>query len=163
MAELLFITPKEMAGTTVMGGNIDRDKFTFCIANAQITTVEPLLGSELYDKIVADVTNGTLVDEYLFMYENYIKPITKNTAVAEYIEISVFTLANNGLFKHSPENSEAVTRSESEYLSGKYRAMAQMYAQRFEKYICKNSIKEYKTYQDEVNANDVKITGGWKL
>jgi hypothetical protein len=36
MAELLLITPQEIAQTTVMGGNVDIDKYTFAIANVQL-------------------------------------------------------------------------------------------------------------------------------
>ena len=39
-----------------------------------------------------------------------------------------------------------------------------MYVQRLKKWFCHNRITEYKTYQDEVNAQrDVKLTGGWFL
>jgi len=41
--------------------------------------------------------------------------------------------------------------------------LAQMYIQRFEKWICKNNIAEYKRYQDEVNAQKIKVTSGWYL
>lgn len=37
-----------------------------------------------------------------------------------------------------------------------------MYIQRFNKWICKNTITEYKTYQDEVNADkNMKVRSGW--
>jgi hypothetical protein len=55
MAELLFITPQEMTASTILSGNIDVDKMTPCIANVQLTVIEPLLGTLLYDKIIADI------------------------------------------------------------------------------------------------------------
>jgi hypothetical protein len=68
------------------------------------------------------------------------------------------------VYKHTGENIEVVDKQEVQYLANKYNAMAQMYVQRFEKWICKNRIAEYKTYQDEVNAmKDIKLTAGWKL
>jgi len=72
MAEFLFITPEEIASTTLLGGNVDPQKYLFCIANVQLTTIEPLLGSELYDKIYADAENNVLAGDYLTLYENYI-------------------------------------------------------------------------------------------
>ena len=54
MAEFLFITPAEMTYSTILSGNTDTDKYLFCIADAQISVIEPLLGSILYDKIKAD-------------------------------------------------------------------------------------------------------------
>jgi len=162
--EILFISPQELSNTTILSGNVDIDKYTFCIANVQVTTIEPLLGSELYDKIISDIEADTLTGLYLELFEKYIKPITKHYSVGQYIEIASYILDNGGLYKHTGENIEVVDKQEAQFLSNKYNAMAQMYVQRFEKWICKNTIPEYKTIQDDVNAmKDVKLTAGWKL
>lgn len=164
MAEFLFITPQEMASTTVLGGNVDIDKYIFCIANVQLTVIEPLLGTELYDKILTDAENDDLSGLYLTLYNNYVKPITKNKATAEYIEIGQYMVDNGGIYKHTGADIEVVSKDEVMFLSNKYNALAQMYILRFNKWICKNVIPEFKTYQDEVNANrDMKVTAGWKL
>jgi len=38
--------------------------------------------------------------------------------------------------------------------------MAQMYVQRFNKWICKHSLPEYKSWQDEVNAQKIDTNSG---
>lgn len=164
MAEFLFITPQEMASTTILGGNVDIDKYLFCIANVQLTTIEPLLGTELYDKILEEAEADTLAGLYLTLYNDYVKPITKNEATAQYIEIASYMLTNGGLFKHTGENIEVVDKQEAQFLAQKYSGLAQMYVKRFEKWICKNPLTEYKTYQDDVNADrNIRLTAGWKL
>jgi hypothetical protein len=164
MAELLFITPEEIAATTIMGGNVDIDKYLFCIANVQLTVIEPLLGTELYDKIVDDIENDTLSGLYLKLFNDFIKPITKNESVGQYIEIASYILDNGGLYKHTADNSVIVEKEEAQFLANKYSALAQMYILRFRKWICKNHFAEYKTCQDEVDAErDIKLTAGWKL
>lgn len=164
MAELLFIQPEEITKTTVLGGNVDIDKYQFCIVNAQITVIEPLLGTELYDKIISDIEGDTLTGDYETLYNEFVKPITKNEALAQYIEMASYTLNNGGLFKHAPTDAEIVDKDEAQYLAGKYHALGQMYIQRFNKWICKNPLDEYKLSQDEVNAQkDIKTTAGWWL
>lgn len=163
MAELLFITPDELAKTTILGGNVDRDKYTFSILNVQVTVIERLLGTELYDKIVSDVENATLTGLYATLYNDYVKPITKYESCAEYIEVASFMLNNGGLFKHTADNSETVSKDDTYNLSQKYHGLAQMYVERFNKWICNNSLPEYKTYQDEVNAGKINNTSGWYL
>ena len=164
MAEILLVTPQEITNTSILGGNVDVDKYAFCIANTQVTVLEPLLGSILYDKIKGDFQNNTLTGNYQIIYNEFVKPILKNKAIAEYIEISSYTLANGGLFKHSPDNAEIVDKEEAQFLSGKYDGLAQMYILRFQKWICKNYIAEYKKSQDEVNARgSLNTTFGWKL
>jgi len=140
MAELLFITPQEMTSSTILSGNTDTDKYLFCILNVQLTIIEPLLGSELYNKIKADKEADTLADLYLELYTDFIKPITKNEALAQYIEIASYIVDNGGVFKHTGENIEVVNKAEVQYLAEKYKALAQMYVQRFNKWICINSI-----------------------
>jgi hypothetical protein len=164
MAELLFIQPEEITSTTVLGGNVDIDKYVFCIANVQLTVIEPLLGSILYDKIIADIEADTLSGKYLELFNNFVKPITKNSAIAEFITIASYMLTNGGLYKHSPENSEVVDQREAQFLAKKYSDFSQMYITRFNKWICKNPLTEYKRSQDEVNAiRDLQVTAGWKL
>lgn len=164
MAELLFITPNEMTSSTILSGNTDTDKYLFCILQAQITTIEPLLGSELYDKIKLDIENHTLSGVYNELYTDFIKPITKNEALAQYIEIASYMVDNGGIYKRAGENVEVVAKDEVQYLAGKYKSLAQMYVGRFNKWICKNPLIEYKTSQDEVNAlKDINLNVGWKL
>lgn len=164
MAELLFITPQEMTSSTILSGNTDIDKYLFCIANTQLTTIEPLLGTLLYDKIVEDITNDDLSGLYLTLYTDFIKPITKNESLAQYIEIASYMVDNGGVYKHTGENLEVVDKQEVQFLAGKYKSLAQMYVTRFYKWICKNPLPEYKCWQDEVNAlKGVNLNVGWHL
>ena len=164
MAEFLFITPQELIQGTIIGGNVDVDKYITSVANVQVTTIEPLLGSELYNKIQTEAETDTLNGLYLTLYEDYVKPITKAESTAEYIEICSYILDNGGLYKHTADNSEIVDKQEAQYLAGKYHNMAQMYVNRFQKWISKNPLIEYKTTQDDVNATkDVSLYAGWKL
>ena len=163
MQELLFITPDELAKTTILGGNVDRDKYTFSILNVQKTVIERLLGTELYDKIINDIENQTLTGLYEELYNNYVKPITKYESCAEYVEVSSFILDNGGLYKHTANNAETATFDETYRISQKYHALSQVYVQRFEKWICRNHLPEYKCHQDEVNASKIKNTSGWYL
>lgn len=164
MAEFLFQTPQEITATTIMGGNVDVDKYIFCVADVQLTVIEPLLGSELYEKIYTDAEADDLTGDYLILYNKFIKPIVKNTAVANYISIASYMVTNGGVFKHTGDNIEVVDKQEVQFLAQKYNAYAQLHIQRFYKWICKNPITEYKTCQDEVNAKkNMKVTAGWKL
>lgn len=162
MADLLFITPEEMTETTIMGGNVDIDKYTYCILDAQIKVIEELLGTELYDKIITDLGGAGLSGDYKVLFDEFVKPITKYEACADYISISPYTLGNAGLYKKTSDASEIVDKSEVEVLSQRYHARAQMYVGRFQKWIGLNSIPEYKTYQDEVNASQTQnLNTGW--
>ena len=68
MAEFLFTTDAEMKSTTLLNGNVDPDKYKFSISLAMDSVVEPLLGTELYDKIAAEAEANTLSGLYLTLY-----------------------------------------------------------------------------------------------
>jgi len=78
MAEFLFVTPEEMASTTVLGGNVDVDKYIPCVASVQLTIIEPLLGTLLYDKISTDAENDDLAGLYLTLYDDFVVTISKS-------------------------------------------------------------------------------------
>ncbi|HKK11860.1 MAG TPA: hypothetical protein VJ945_03455 [Flavobacteriaceae bacterium] len=162
MAIFLFVQPSEIAESTLIGGNVDIDKYAYTIELVQISVIEPLLGTELYDKIVTEATAATLTGDYLTLYEEYVQKITKYQATAEILDTLSYVVDNSGIIKNTPANAEVVSKEEVQFLSQKYSGIAQMYAQRFKKWICKNPLDEYKTVQDEVNAQrHMKLTGGW--
>ena len=162
MAELLFITPQEITETTIVGGNVDFDKYVPCILETQLKTIEELLGSELYNKIVNDLEGTGLSGDYLILFNDYIKPITKNESVATYILISPYSLGNGGLFKRTFNGVETIDFKEVENLSQRYSSIAQMYINRFHKWIEANPLEEYKTQQEEVNASkNINLNNGW--
>lgn len=164
MAETLLIQPSEITDTTILGGNVDLDKYTFCIFDTQIRVLEPLLGSELYERIVTDFENEDLSGLYLELYTDYVKPILKFSSVSNYLEIASYMVDNGGIFKHSPEAKEIPTTAEITGLTQKYNGLADMFIIRLEKWFCKNSIPEYKCYQEKVNANkNLRTNIGWKL
>ena len=162
MAELLLITPQEISQTTVMGGNVDVDKYRPSIANVQLLVLEPLLGSELYKKIKIDfensVVNGVLQTNldltglYLELYIDYIKPILKNQTAGKYILNCSYTVDNGGIYTHQAENEVVPSRKEIEIFANDYFGMAQTYITRFYDWICKNPLPEYKRHQDGIDA-----------
>ena len=161
MAKLL-IEPSEIVETTPIGGDVDIDKYLFTIENTEIMTIEPLLGTELFDKIKEDNENDTLEGLYLTLYTDYVKPILKFKATSEYISICSYMIKNGGVFKNAPQNKEIPERKEIEMFAGKYDALAQMHIERFNKWILLNKLDEYKIDQDEVDAEDnLDTTAGW--
>jgi len=159
---VLFVTPEEITTTTIVGGNVDVDKYIPFVLETQKDTIENLLGTELYDKIISDIENDTLTGLYLELYTDFLKPITKYQSVASYILISPLTLANGGLFRRTYQGIESVDYREVERVSQIYSSKAQMYIDRFNKWIGLNDLVEYNLNQDEVNpSKNMNLNNGW--
>ena len=75
MAEALLITRTDLVKFTAMNGNVDTDKFIQYIKIAQDIHIQGYLGTDLLEKIKADIVASTLTGDYLTLVETYIKPM----------------------------------------------------------------------------------------
>ena len=141
MATALFISRTDLVKNTIIDGNVDTDKFIQFIKIAQEIHITNYLGSKLYDKISADIVANTLTGDYLSLVNDYIQPMLIHFAMVEYLPFASFQIKNGGVFKHSSESSESVSKSEIEFLIQKQRDFSEYYTRRFVDYICFNSTK----------------------
>ena len=147
MAKALFVKTIEIAEYTALNGNVDVDKFKQFMWIAQELDIQNYLGTDLYDKINDDILAGTLTGNYLTLTNEYIKPMLIHFTMVQYLPWAAYTIANQGVFKHSSENSESVSKNEVDYLIDKELSIANHYAKRFTDYICFESAlyPEYNT------------------
>jgi len=141
MATALFISRTDLVKNSIIDGNVDTDKFIQFIKIAQEIHITNYLGSKLYDKISADIVANTLTGDYLSLVSDYIQPMLIHFAMVEYLPFASFQIKNGGVFKHSSESSESVSKSEIEFLIQKQRDFSEYYTRRFVDYICFNSAK----------------------
>jgi hypothetical protein len=166
MAEALLITRTDLVKFTAMNGNVDTDKFIQYIKIAQDIHIQGYLGTDLLDKIKADIVAATLTGDYLTLVETYIKPMLIHWAMVEYMPFAAYTIANKGVYKHSSENSENVDKIEVDFLIEKERKIAEHYTQRFIDYMCFNQSKfpEYNTNSNgDMYPNTDTNFSGWVL
>ena len=98
MATALFIKRADLIKNTAMNGNVDTDKFIQFIKIAQEIHVRNYLGTDLYDKISADIIAGTLSGDYLDLVNDFIQPMLIHFAMAEYLPFAAYTIANGGVY-----------------------------------------------------------------
>jgi len=166
MAEALLITRTDLVKFTSMNGNVDTDKFIQYIKIAQDIHIQGYLGTDLLEKIKADIVAGTLAGDYLTLVETYIKPMLIHWAMVEYMPFAAYTIANKGVYKHSSENSENVDKIEVDFLIEKERKIAEHYTQRFIDYMCFNQSKfpEYNTNSNgDMYPNTDNFFSGWVI
>jgi len=166
MAEALLIGRADIVKFTAMNGNVDTDSFIQWIKTAQDIHIQNYLGTDLFDKIQADIIAGALTGDYLNLVNVHIKPMLIHWAMVEYLPFAAYTIANKGVFKHSSENAENVSKDEVDYLVEKERDLAQYYTERFIAYMCFNNalFPEYKTNtNDDINPSYDSSFSGWVL
>ena len=166
MATALFIKREDLVRSTALGGNVDTDKFIQWIKVAQEIHIQNYLGTDLYNKISADIIAGTLTGNYLSLVNTYIQPMLIHFAMMEYLPFAAYTIANGGVYKHNSENSTSVEKSEVDFLVEKERKIAEYYTQRFVDYMSFNQdlFPEYNsnTNNDIYPDKDIQRSG-WVL
>ncbi len=147
MAEALLITRDDLVRFTATNGNMDTDTFIQWIKVAQDIHIQQYTGTQLLDKIKADIVAGTLINPYLDLVETYLKPMLIHWAMVEFLPFQAYTIANKGIFKHSSENASNVDKNEVDFLVEKQRYLAQNYTERFIQYMAfsGNTFPEYYT------------------
>jgi hypothetical protein len=166
MATAIFIKREDLVRSTALGGNVDTDKFIQWIKVAQEIHIQNYLGTDLYNKISADIIAGTLAGNYLSLVNTYIQPMLIHFAMMEYLPFAAYTIGNGGVYKHNSENSTGVEKGEVDYLVEKERKIAEYYVQRFVDYMSfhQNDFPEYNsnTNEDIYPDKDVQRSG-WVL
>ena len=154
MAEAILITRKDVVKFTAMNGAVDTDKFIQYIKIAQDVHVQNYLGTDLLESIQDKIIAGTLTGDYLSLVTDYVKPLLCHWAMVEYLPFAAYTIANKGVYKHSSENAENVSKEEVDFLIEKERTTAQYYTDRFIDYMSFNASTKFPEYYSN-NDNDI--------
>ena len=165
MAIALFINRTDLVKNSILDGNVDTDKFIQFIKVAQQIDIQNLLGTDLYNKISADITSGAsggtgLTGNYLNLVNNYIQPTLIWFAQMNYIPFAAYSITNKGVLKGTSEQSETVNKNEVDYLVAKAREYANYYSTRLVDHLVFNSdlFPEYNTSSDDDISPDTDTT-----
>jgi hypothetical protein len=135
MAKVLLISNKDLVKFTALNGSIDPDKTIHFISIAQDIYLQQYLGSKLLTKLLTDTASNTLTTDYSDLINIYLKPMLIHFSAVEMYPFIAYSISNKGVYKHSAENSEVVSKNEVDYLVEKERVIAENYAQRFLDYM----------------------------
>jgi hypothetical protein len=167
MATAIFIRRRDLIKNTALSGSIDTDKFIQFIKIAQEIHIQNYLGTDLYDKISADIVSSSLSGDYLDLVNDYIQPALIHYAMVEYLPFAAYTIANGGVFKHSSENSSIAGKEEVDSLIAKERDYAEYYTQRLIDYLSFNAPSKFPEYyssnNEDINPDTNALFNGWML
>ena len=166
MAQGLLIKPADLKKFTTINGNVDDDLIIQYIKIAQDIHLQNILGTDLLDKLDADVVTSTLAGNYSTLVSKWIKPCLVHWALVEYLPFASITIADKGVYKHTSENAQNVEKNEMDSLVEKHRDTAEHYSARLIKHLCNNNdlYPEYLTNSDDDMRPDSDVTfSGWFL
>ena len=167
MATAIFIKRSDLVKNTALSGSVDTDKFIQFVKIAQEIHIQNYLGSDLYDKISADIIADTLTGDYLALVNDYVQPMLIHFAMVEYLPFAAYTIANGGVYKHNSENSSLAVKEEIDSLIAKERDYAEYYTQRLIDYLSYNASSKFPEYysnaNEEIYPDKNALFNGWML
>jgi len=164
MAEKLFITTTDVKEFTPIDGNLDSNKFINFIDIAQKIHIQQILGTDLTEKLQADIEAATLTGDYETLVETYIKPCLCWYAFYEYVPFAPYQLSNKGVFKHTSESAINPDPDEIASLQDAAKLKANYYHTRLVDYLCLKDFTEYTTNTEgDVYPDSDITTSNWYL
>lgn len=147
MSFSLFVSENKIKQSTAINGNVDPKFLLPYIRVAQEKYVHERLGSDLYNKISADIVAGTLTGNYKILVDDYIADSLVHWSFYECIPFLRFKVQNGNIYSKTSETGNAITTEEAQHLREEVRNTAEFYLDRLVKYLCENNTlyPEYKT------------------
>jgi hypothetical protein len=168
MATVLFINRTDLVRNSIMDGNISTDKFIQFIKLSQEIDVQQILGTNMYDGLTTAIPN---IDQpanarWKVILDDFVVPMLIWYAQANYYPFAAYQVRQGGVYKHTSESAESVSKSEIDFLVEKARTNAEWYSRRFIDFMGFNQTT-YPEYTNNVN-DDIYPSGsatfnGWVL
>ena len=144
---VLFVSEDTIKKSTTINGNVDVELLLPYIKVAQDIHIHQLLGTDLYDKIQADITGGTLTGNYQSFTDDYIQPVLIHYALFECLPFLSYKIMNNDIVRKISETSTPASLEDIKYMREIVKNTAEYYATRLVDYLCNNNelFPEYTT------------------
>lgn len=163
----LLIKLEDIQHYTTIQGSVDTKNVNPHINNAQILYIEPILGSDLFEKIQNLISGNTIKNniDYYKLWDEYIKPALVFHTMQLFIPLQSFVLADGGTFQYETTNSQTSTIEYIEKLTAKYKVIGSKYDDKLVKYLCDNSqlFSEYHNNQGLIKKTETTPSIDWYL
>lgn len=152
----LFLKSGDIPALTSFSGNIDADSLKPHIFTAQTNDIKRILGTELYDKMLADYKAGPLAGDYLTIYNDFLVPMLVYFACMYYMTFGGSKISNNGITKVSFEGATPLSETEVAKQIGVFKQLGNNNELFFYEFMDDNEVAEYnRTDADEADNNPV--------
>ena len=147
MAYVLFISEAKLKDSTAINLNVDVELLLPYVRQAQKLYVETKLGTDLTDKLKAEITAGTLTGAYKTLVDEYIGDCLPSWAFHMSIPYLRFKTENGNIYSKTSETGNALSTEEAQHLREEVRNNAEYFTERMIQYITNNisSFPEYNT------------------
>ena len=138
MAYVLFISEAKLKDSTAINLNVDVELLLPYVRQAQKLYVETKLGTDLTDKLKAEITAGTLAGAYKTLVDDYIGDMLPNWAFYHAIPFLRFKIENGNIYSKTSETGNSLSTEEAQHLREEIRNTSEYYTERLISYVTNN-------------------------
>lgn len=158
MERIFLISTQDLKDFTVINDNVDDSLLHNAIQEAQDITLQQLLGTKLYKKILALVNNDEISlpanAQYKTLLDEYCIKVVLYSALHRAIPVIHYKIVNKGITTQTSENSQTTTISEMEFLMNRVKNDLEFYSNRLASYLLAN-IQLYPEYMSATKIDEI--------
>jgi hypothetical protein len=143
---ILLVSDTMIKDRTAIHGNIDPKLIYPDIKLAQDMYIHPLLGTALFNKLLADIDAGSLAGNYKTLVDNYIVDALMYYVLSELPTTIAYQFWNKGVLRKQGADTELPSFDELVSLQNKYKNRAEFYANRMRLYLRQNAPTMFTEY-----------------
>lgn len=151
--KILLITADYYKRNSVVNLNVDEELIHPQIIKAQNMNIERVLGSNLFNTLLAEVSSGTVSARMVTLLEDYIQPCLVEWVTYTALPYFNFKITNKSVSKKSSDNSTPSELNEVNFLRQDIRDDAEYLSDRLTKYLqaSLDVFPEYDTNNSDYN------------
>tara|TARA_R110001632_G_scaffold199272_1_gene321727 strand:- start:27 stop:602 length:576 start_codon:yes stop_codon:yes gene_type:complete len=148
---VLFISEDRLKDSTAINMNVDVNLLLPYVQQSQKVRCEPVLGTDLYNKLKDLISTGTIGAAanaaYKTLLDDYIADMLSTWSFHDCIPYLRFKTENGNIYSKTSETGTALSTEEAQHLREEIRNTAEYYTERLIEYICNNTslFPEYNT------------------
>ena len=137
--EVCFVNADYFKRYSQVNGSVEEAYILPHVILAQEKYVQMFLGTQLYEKLKADITAGTVAGDYATLLDNYVRRATLWYAMLDMLPSMHVRIDNGGLVIRSSEDTTPITRDDLFMEMSRAKDNASYYASRLVSYLCNNT------------------------
>jgi len=144
----LYISTDRLKSDTSLGGSVDNNLLFPYILMAQDRYILPILGTDLHNKLIADIQGSSLAGDYLTLLQTYVQPALVQFAFATVLPFLRLRMVNNSIVTMNSEQGSSVSHEELKPLISASLDQGEFYRERMIDWLNDKSIAEYTSNSD---------------
>ena len=148
----LFISTTRIKKDTALGATVDDNLLLPYILMAQDRYILPILGTDLYDKLISDIQGSSLAGDYLTLLQSYIQPALVQFSFATVVPFLRLRFVNNSVVTMSSEQGNSVSHSDLKPLISASMDQGEFLRERLIDYI-RNNTSSFSEYSSNTGSD----------